>query len=137
MHRLIVLFMAVTMMILPLAALAQESTPVATPVSLAGSDPLPLTSEHQAELAEYIAGMLEKSGIPGAAVAVVQGGDVVYQQGFGMRELGEPAPVTPDTLMMIGSITKSMTSTMAATVVDDGELTWGARRKRRDQAARS
>ncbi len=124
MHRSVVLFIAVMLMTLPLAALAQESTPVATPVSLSGVAPLPLTSERQAELAEYIAGILEKSGIPGAAVAVVQGGDVAYQQGFGVRELGQPAPVTPDTLMMIGSITKSMTSTMAATVVDDGELTW-------------
>ena len=41
-----------------------------------------------------------------------------------MRELGGSDPITPDTLMMIGSITKPMTATMAATVVDDGKLTW-------------
>ena len=51
-------------------------------------------------------------------------GEVVYAQGFGVRELGGTVPVTPDTLMMIGSVTKSMTSTMAATVVDDGWLSW-------------
>src|SRR5918997_5822165 len=38
--------------------------------------------------------------------------------------MGGSDPVTPETLMMIGSITKPMTATMAATVVDDGELTW-------------
>jgi CubicO group peptidase (beta-lactamase class C family) len=61
------------------------------------------------------------TNVPGAAVAVVQNGEVVYQQGFGIREQGGSELVTPETLMMIGSITKPMTATMAATVVDDGE----------------
>src|SRR5215207_6341376 len=92
---------------------------------LSGVAPLPLTEDRQAEFETYITGMLAKTGVPGAAVAVVQNGEVVYQQGFGVRELGGSEPVTPETLMMIGSITKPMTATMAATVVDDGELTWG------------
>jgi CubicO group peptidase (beta-lactamase class C family) len=107
----------------PFRVLAQEATP-ASPVSLANVQPLPLSSERQAELAAYIAEMLKKTGVPGAAVAVVQNGEVVYQQGFGVRELGSSEPVTPETLMMIGSITKSMTATMAATLVDSGDLTW-------------
>jgi len=115
----------------PFAIFAQEATPmadaaVATPVSLAGVDPLPLTAEREAELEAYISRMLAETGVPGASVAVVQNGEVVYQQGFGVRDLRatDPAPVTPDTLMMIGSITKSMTVTMAATLVDEGKLTW-------------
>ena len=112
----------------PLAA-AQDATPgtgdAATPrPNLAGVAPLPFTAQRQAELAAYVAAMLAKTGVPGAAIAVVQDGQVVYQGGFGVRELGQTAPVTPDTLMMIGSVTKSMTATMAATVVDDGLLTW-------------
>jgi CubicO group peptidase (beta-lactamase class C family) len=92
--------------------------------SLAGVTPLPLTGERQAKFEAYITEMLSITTVPGAAVAVVQNGEVVYQQGFGVRELGGTEPVTPDTLMMIGSITKPMTATMAATVVDDGNLTW-------------
>src|SRR5215212_2368763 len=91
---------------------------------LAGVTPVPLTGERQAAFAAYITDMLAMTNVPGAAVAVVQNGEVVYQQGFGVRELGGSDPVTPETLMMIGSITKAMTSTMAATVVDDGEVTW-------------
>jgi CubicO group peptidase (beta-lactamase class C family) len=86
--------------------------------------PLPFTAERQAELAAYAEAMLAKTGVPGAAIAVVQDGQVVYQAGFGVRELGGTAPVTPETLMMIGSVTKSMTALMAATVVDDGLLSW-------------
>jgi CubicO group peptidase (beta-lactamase class C family) len=54
----------------------------------------------------------------------VQNGAVVYERGFGVRALGGTALVTPDTRFMIGSVTKSMTSLMAATVVDDGWLSW-------------
>jgi CubicO group peptidase (beta-lactamase class C family) len=93
-------------------------------VDLSGVDPLPLAGDQLTEFETYITGMLVKTGVPGASVAVVQNGEVVYQQGFGVRELGGSDPVTPETLMMIGSITKPMTATMAATVVDDGKLTW-------------
>ena len=68
--------------------------------------------------------MLAPTGVPGAAVAVVQNGEVIYQQSFGVRALGDDLPVTPDTLMMIGSITKPMRATMAATLIDAGVLTW-------------
>jgi CubicO group peptidase (beta-lactamase class C family) len=86
--------------------------------------PLPLAGDRQASFTAYITDMLAMTNVPGAAVAVVQNGEVVYQQGFGVRELDGSDPVTPETLMMIGSITKSMTATMAATVVDEGEVTW-------------
>ena len=75
-----------------------------------------------AEFGAYVGAMLEQTGVPGAAVAVVQNGDVIYQQGFGVRALGDDAPVTPDSLMMVGSVTKPMTATMTATLVDGGSL---------------
>src|SRR5215216_4688031 len=112
------------------AAPARGQTPgPATPqagasADLAGVTAQPLTGDRQAEFAAYITDMLAMTNVPGAAVAVVQNGEVVYQQGFGVRELGGSDPVTPETLMMIGSITKPMTATMAATVVDDGDVTW-------------
>jgi CubicO group peptidase (beta-lactamase class C family) len=93
-------------------------------VDLTGVDPLPLTEDRLTEFEAYVTEMLAMTEIPGAAVAVVQNGEVAYQQGFGVRELGGSDPITPETLMMIGSITKPMTATMAATVVDDGEVTW-------------
>jgi CubicO group peptidase (beta-lactamase class C family) len=102
-----------------------SATPQAGPsVDLSGVTPLPLTGDRQAEFETYITSVLATTRVPGAAVAVVQNGDVVYQQGFGVRELGGSEPVTPETLMMIGSITKPMTATMAATVVDAGDVTW-------------
>jgi CubicO group peptidase (beta-lactamase class C family) len=111
----------------PRAARAQEETPVATPQTLpdlTGVTPLPLTGERLATFEAYIATMLAERGVPGAAVAVVQDGDVVFAQGFGVRELGHPAPVTVDTMLRIGSVTKSFSSLLAATLVDAGRLSW-------------
>jgi CubicO group peptidase (beta-lactamase class C family) len=93
-------------------------------VDLAGVQPLPFNDEIRAELESYIERKLTEFGVPGVSVAVVQDGEIVYAQGFGVRELGKDAPVTPETLMMVGSTGKTMTTMMMATVVDDGLVSW-------------
>jgi CubicO group peptidase (beta-lactamase class C family) len=91
---------------------------------LTGISPLPLTGELLATFEAYVAAKLTEFHIPGAAVAVVQGGEVTFLQGFGVRELGRPEPVAADTLLRIGSVTKSFSSLLAATLVDTGRVTW-------------
>ena len=104
---------------------AQEATP-ATPgvADLTGVAPQPLTGELLATFESYIAAKLGELDVPGAAVGVVQGDEVVFLQGFGVRELGRPEPVTADTLLRIGSVTKSFSSLLTATLVDSGQATW-------------
>jgi CubicO group peptidase (beta-lactamase class C family) len=86
-----------------------------------------VTDAMRADIEAYTAAAVARYAIPGAALAVVVGGRTVYQQGFGVRGLDDARPVTPDTLFMIGSITKSMTGLMTATLVDDGRLGWDTR----------
>lgn len=62
--------------------------------------------------------------IPGAAVAVIHRGELVYVEGFGVRQLGQPDPVTPQTVFSVGSTTKPMTTMMLAAMVDEGLFTW-------------
>lgn len=62
--------------------------------------------------------------VPGAALAIVRGDDVVYLRGHGVRELGKPEPVTPETLLAIGSCTKAFTATAVAMLVDEGKMAW-------------
>lgn len=62
--------------------------------------------------------------VPGLAIAVVAGGEVVYARGFGHRDLENGKPMTPDTLFAIGSTTKAMTATVLGMLVDDGKLAW-------------
>jgi len=61
--------------------------------------------------------------IPGVGVAVISGNDV-YMQGYGVREVGKPEVVTPDTLFAICSVSKSFTTTAMAMLVDEGKMAW-------------
>jgi CubicO group peptidase (beta-lactamase class C family) len=48
----------------------------------------------------------------------------VLAQGLGVRELGKPAKVNADTLFMIGSNTKALTTLLLGKLVDANKLTW-------------
>ena len=85
-----------------------------------------LSAELRAELDSYIRGAVLAFDVPGAAVAVLQDGKVAYRSAFGVRGGRRAAPVDTRTLFMVGSITKSMTSTMIATLVDDKLVAWDA-----------
>ena len=69
---------------------------------------------------------MAQTGLPGAAVAVVYADEVVYERGFGVRELGKPDPITPETVFQIASLSKALSSTLVAAVVGDGTTTWDA-----------
>lgn len=60
--------------------------------------------------------------VPGMAVAVVRGGRVLYRQCFGIRDLGENKPVTPDTAFYIASCTKSFVATAIAMLAEQKKL---------------
>ncbi|HEX5270075.1 MAG TPA: serine hydrolase [Gemmataceae bacterium] len=67
---------------------------------------------------------LKAWGVPGAAVAVVRDGEVVYLKGHGVREAGRDRPVTPDTVFPLASCTKAFTTAVMGMLVDDGKLSW-------------
>jgi CubicO group peptidase (beta-lactamase class C family) len=86
-----------------------------------------LSDGQKAELDDYIGAALGRYHVAGAAVAVVRGRDVLYQGTFGVRGVDDGLPVTPDTRFGIGSVAKSMTTLMMATLVDDGKVDWDTR----------
>lgn len=66
---------------------------------------------------------LARSWMPGAIVAIVQGGQVTALKGYGVTQIGQKTPVDPNaTLFRIGSITKLMTAVAALRFVERGEL---------------
>ena len=67
---------------------------------------------------------MKELGIPGVAVGIVQDGKVVFAGGYGVRDLGQPAPVDGDTEFMIASNTKALTTLLLARLVDGRKLTW-------------
>lgn len=91
---------------------------------LAQIDALPFEGAIVEAFEAYVIELLERLEVPGASIAVVQNGEIVYLNGFGVRQIGGQESVTPGTRMMIGSTTKSMTTMMMATEVDDGLMSW-------------
>src|SRR5262249_1591855 len=71
-----------------------------------------------------LADALTRWQVPGLAVVVVRGDEVVYLKGVGVRRAGGKEPVTPDTLCAAASLTKGLTATTAAVLVDEGKLKW-------------
>lgn len=88
---------------------------------------LPLPAQPQAppaDLDDYVLRSMKTFEVPGMAVAIVKDGRVVFSKGYGVRKLGDPAPVDENTLFGIGSNTKAFTAAALATLVDAGKITW-------------
>jgi CubicO group peptidase (beta-lactamase class C family) len=62
--------------------------------------------------------------VPGAALAVVQDGELALAKAYGHRNIEANFPVTTATQYVIGSITKSFTATSVALLHDEGRLDW-------------
>jgi CubicO group peptidase (beta-lactamase class C family) len=92
--------------------------------SFAGKTAHKLDKARIAELTRFIEAAQQRLGVPGVALGLVQDGKVVFSGGFGTRDLGTRAPVTGDTLFMIASNTKAMTTLMLGKLVDEHKLTW-------------
>jgi CubicO group peptidase (beta-lactamase class C family) len=107
----------VLVLIVPWIGGAQAKTPAAqnsnTPAPPPGLD---------AEAAR----VLKTFEVPGMAVAIVKNGKVVVAKGYGIRRIGEPAPVDPRTLFGIASNTKVFTATALGLLVEEGKLDWDA-----------
>lgn len=92
----------------------------------AASPALPKVSD-PADVADFFdtavpAGMA-KYNIPGAVVAVVADGDLVYARGYGYADIETEAPVDPEaTLFHVGSITKLFTWTCVMQQVEAGTI---------------
>ena len=75
-----------------------------------------------AELDAWVAQVRERFEVPGIAVAVVKDGQVVLERGWGVREIGKPAPVDEHTLFAIASNTKAFTAASLSMLADEGKL---------------
>jgi CubicO group peptidase (beta-lactamase class C family) len=68
----------------------------------------------------FIAREMRRHNLPGVAVAVTQGDEIVYMKGFGMAAKGQA--MTPDTPMYIGSLSKSFTALAIMQLHAQGKL---------------
>ena len=71
--------------------------------------------------------VMEQKRIPGAVIGVVVGDELVLREAFGYRDLASMAPMEPETLFQIGSVTKSLTATLVGILAAEGALRWDER----------
>lgn len=83
-----------------------------------------LTPARVAQLLEFVKTGMNELHVPGVGIALVDHGKLLYDGGLGVRTLGKPQPVDANTLFMIASNTKGMTTLLLARLVDQGKLRW-------------
>jgi len=73
---------------------------------------------------DYVQKAMKEWEVPGVAIAIVKGDQIVLAKGYGVRKIGEPAAVDERTLFAIGSSSKAFTAAAVAMLVDQGKLKW-------------
>ena len=99
----------------PTATVIQTATPAASSADL----------QHRLErLVQQLEARRQQLRIPGMAIAVVKDDEVIFVRGFGLADLENETPVTPETIFAVGSIIKSFTATLVGMLVDEGKMDW-------------
>jgi CubicO group peptidase (beta-lactamase class C family) len=83
----------------------------------------PDTPEGRAQAVDaLVQDMMAASDVPGASVAIVHDGDVVYQPSYGVADRASERPATDSTMYQLASATKIIAGTAVMTLVEKGRL---------------
>jgi len=77
-----------------------------------------LAAQHPSwsQLERTVPEVMQSTKTPGMQVVVVRGDSVIYARGFGVADIETGAPMTPDLLVQVGSLTKPFTAALALSV---------------------
>lgn len=81
-----------------------------------------ITWLHSGEFHEFIRAQMQSSHIPGLSLVVIDQGSLAHVAGFGVADITTGRPMSPQTLMNIGSITKTITGTAVMQMYEQGKL---------------
>lgn len=76
------------------------------------------------EFDAYVKNAVKEWDAPGLAIVVIKDDAVVFEKGYGLREVGKEEPVDTQTLFAIASTTKAFTAAAIGMLVDEGKLSW-------------
>jgi CubicO group peptidase (beta-lactamase class C family) len=79
-----------------------------------------------ADIDQWVARAMREFEVPGVALAIVKDDAVVVAKGYGVRRLGDAAPVDAHTLFGIASNTKVFTATALGLLVEEKKIEWDA-----------
>jgi len=81
-----------------------------------------LSSERLERLTQILRTDVERGRIPGAVVVVARRHRIAYAQAVGFRDKAAGAPMTPDALFRIASMTKPIVTVAALSLYEEGRL---------------
>jgi len=110
-------FLATTLMIATTGLAVADALPRAASPEAVG-----LSSERLQRLTDTFKADVASGAIPGAVVAIVRDGKVVYFQSFGFQDRAAPVPMKPDSIFRIASMTKPVTVVAALMLIEEGKL---------------
>ncbi|MFT4046036.1 MAG: serine hydrolase [Solimonas sp.] len=112
---------------LPFIVLALAALPASPLPAGASAPPAPLTQERIAYLDQQIDDAYARYHLPGLAVGLIDGGEIVYTRTLGERIAGSGEKIDVDTLFKLASNSKAMTTALLGRLVDRGRLRWDDR----------
>ena len=86
------------------------------------SPPMDINEDFIEKLEALISEEMVRHKIPGTSVAIIKKDKIIYQQGFGTRDLEGNLPVTPTTFFNIASVTKSVICLGILKLEESGKL---------------
>lgn len=106
------------------SARGQAAAPNAARNQAAASSAAPFRSDVAAigEARRRIFAWMASTQAPGASVAVMREGRLVWSEGIGCADLEQEVPVTPITRFRVGSVSKPLTSVLLGLLVQEGRL---------------
>src|SRR6185503_8585505 len=113
---------ALTWRVLAPAALAQATTFKAPPPHFADPARGVTLAKALPEIDRLFRDYASASHVPGAAWGIIVDGQLVHTGVSGFRDVATKAPVTPDTVFRIASMTKSFTAIAILKLRDEGKL---------------
>lgn len=117
---------ALALLLLASPALAQTQIDASRPPPQTSGVPIPKGQIESAvgKVDALARDLMERSGIPGLAVAVVHEGKTVFLKGYGVRKVGESAAIDADTVFQLASLSKSVGAGVVAHEVGRGTVKW-------------
>jgi CubicO group peptidase (beta-lactamase class C family) len=80
------------------------------------------TGSFAARLNREMPGLLERAKVPGASIAIVENGSVVWANAYGVANVERRTPMTTETVFQVASISKSVAAWGVMRLVDEGRV---------------
>lgn len=108
----------------PPKSVAAAANSLAKEISTLNSSTRINWSELIPQIRQFVKTSMERMGVPGLALSIVDKDKIILCEGFGLRDVEKKLSVTAKTCFILGSTTKAFTTLAMALLVEEGKMSW-------------